>query len=133
MSETKKRGKVRHNVNFDPILNRRIEELAANTPPSGISFNLYVNQVMYAHVREMDAEQVLARIRADADRESGRWVELFDAERAEPVQRIRDSHCPQCGSQALSRGEQNMFCLNCGFYPIPYPEQTQRAEAAHER
>jgi len=32
--------------------------------------------------------------------------------------------CPSCGSHDLKRGEQNLWCNSCGYFPIPF-------EAAH--
>ena len=29
--------------------------------------------------------------------------------------------CPNCGSSNLKRGNGNMWCAACGFFPVPYP------------
>jgi len=31
--------------------------------------------------------------------------------------------CPMCGSENLKRGKQNLFCADCGFFPILYQKQ----------
>lgn len=30
--------------------------------------------------------------------------------------------CPKCNSDNLKRGEQNLWCQDCGFFPIPFPQ-----------
>lgn len=33
--------------------------------------------------------------------------------------------CPSCGSSKLGKGQCNMFCESCGFFPIPYSKLSQ--------
>lgn len=28
--------------------------------------------------------------------------------------------CPSCGSDNLKRGNQNLWCASCGYFPIPF-------------
>ena len=32
--------------------------------------------------------------------------------------------CPSCGSHDLKRGEQNLWCNSCGYFPIPFERET---------
>ena len=31
--------------------------------------------------------------------------------------------CPSCGSHDLKRGEQNLWCNSCGYFPIPFERE----------
>lgn len=37
-------------------------------------------------------------------------------------------NCPICGSNKLTRGSDNMFCTQCGFFPIEYTKNKKLYE-----
>lgn len=38
--------------------------------------------------------------------------------------------CPKCGSNHLVRGAENMYCRDCGFFPIFYAKKVNQNEVS---
>ena len=41
--------------------------------------------------------------------------------------------CPSCGSHDLKRGEQNLWCNSCGYFPIPFEREMTPLEMLREK